>query len=71
MASQLPTKALSNQDNSALGERLLADEAVNIIHGVAGLIGLLLRSDSPSFLELVQVCGERLLNLNSKVAAGP
>jgi lantibiotic modifying enzyme len=71
MASQLPTQALSGHDNSGLGERRLADEAVKIIHGVAGLIGLLLRSDSPRFLELAQVCGEKLLNLNSKDAAGP
>jgi hypothetical protein len=44
-------------------ERLIADEGVDMIGGVAGLIGPLLRSDHPRSQELAQVCGERLLNL--------
>ena len=44
-------------------ERLLADEGVDMIGGVAGLIGPLLRSAHPRSVELAQVCGERLLNL--------
>jgi lantibiotic modifying enzyme len=44
-------------------ERLLADEGVDMIGGVAGLIGPLLRSEHPSAKELAQVCGERLLSL--------
>jgi type 2 lantibiotic biosynthesis protein LanM len=44
-------------------ERLLADEGVDMIGGVAGLIGPLLRSDHPRAKELAQVCGERLLSL--------
>jgi type 2 lantibiotic biosynthesis protein LanM len=44
-------------------ERLIADEGVDMIGGVAGLIGPLLRSNHPRSQELAQVCGERLLNL--------
>jgi type 2 lantibiotic biosynthesis protein LanM len=44
-------------------ERLLADEGVDMIGGVAGLIGPLLHSNHPRAEELAQVCGERLLNL--------
>ncbi len=44
-------------------ERLLADEGVDMIGGVAGLIGPLLHSNNPRAEELAQVCGERLLNL--------
>lgn len=44
-------------------ERLLADEGVDIMNGVAGLIGPLLHSNDPRAEELAHVCGERLLNL--------
>lgn len=44
-------------------EKLLADEGVDIISGVAGLIGPLLRSGHPHGLALALVCGERLLAL--------
>jgi lantibiotic modifying enzyme len=44
-------------------ERLLADEGVDMINGVAGLIGPLLHNNHPRAKELAQVCGERLLNL--------
>ena len=42
-------------------ERLRADEGIDILNGVAGLIGPLLRSGHPQGLELASVCGERLL----------
>ena len=44
-------------------ERLLADEGVDVIGGVAGLIGPLLCSDHPRAKELAFVCGDRLLAL--------
>lgn len=44
-------------------ERLLADEGVDMIGGVAGLIGPLLCSDHPRAKGLAFVCGERLLAL--------
>ena len=44
-------------------ERLLADEVVDVIGGVAGLVGPLLCSDHPRAKELAFVCGERLLVL--------
>jgi lantibiotic modifying enzyme len=44
-------------------ERLLADEGVDVIGGVAGLIGPLLCNDHPRAKELAFVCGERLLAL--------
>jgi type 2 lantibiotic biosynthesis protein LanM len=44
-------------------DRLLADEGIDIISGVAGLIGPLLRSGDPHAQELALVCGERLLTL--------
>lgn len=44
-------------------ERLLADEGIDMISGVAGLIGPLLRSDHPRGTELAWICGERLLAL--------
>jgi type 2 lantibiotic biosynthesis protein LanM len=43
-------------------ERLRADEGIDILNGVAGLIGPLLRSGHPQGLELASVCGERLLD---------
>ena len=49
--------------NQLKPERLLADEGVDMIGGVAGLIGPLLRSNHPRSQELARVCGERLLNL--------
>ena len=47
-------------------ERLLTDEGVDMIAGVAGLIGPLLRCGTPRSLELASVCGERLLALQQE-----
>lgn len=44
-------------------ERLLADVDVDVIGGVAGLIGPLLLTGSPRAKELAGLCGERLLTL--------
>jgi len=44
-------------------ERLLADEGVDVIRGVTGLIGPLLCSGHPRARDLADVCGERLLAL--------
>ena len=44
-------------------ERLLADEDIDLIGGVAGLIGPLLLAGSPRAEELAVLCGERLLML--------
>jgi type 2 lantibiotic biosynthesis protein LanM len=44
-------------------DRLLADDGVDIISGVAGLIGPLLHSASLHAQDLAVVCGERLLTL--------
>jgi len=44
-------------------ERLQADEAIDIIGGVSGLIGPLLLADLPRALELASLCGDRLLEL--------
>jgi lantibiotic modifying enzyme len=44
-------------------ERLLADVEVDVISGVAGLIGPLLLAGSPRAKELAALCGERLLTL--------
>jgi type 2 lantibiotic biosynthesis protein LanM len=44
-------------------ERLLADEGVDVIGGVTGLIGPLLLTGTPRAQELAAVCGERLLAL--------
>ncbi len=44
-------------------ERLLADEGVDLIGGVTGLIGPLLLAGSPRAQELAVLCGERLLTL--------
>lgn len=43
--------------------RLLADEVLDVIGGVSGLIGPLLLDGTPRALELAIVCGERLLSL--------
>jgi type 2 lantibiotic biosynthesis protein LanM len=44
-------------------ERLLADESVDVIGGVSGLIGPLLMVGTQRSLELANVCGDRLLSL--------
>ena len=44
-------------------ERLLADEGVDVIGGVTGLIGPLLLAGTPRAQELATICGERLLSL--------
>ena len=44
-------------------ERLLADEGIDVIGGVSGLVGPLLHANTPEGLALATVCGERLLNL--------
>ena len=44
-------------------ERLQADEAIDIIGGVSGLIGPLLMTGLPRGLELATACGDRLLAL--------
>ena len=44
-------------------ERLLADEGIDVIGGVTGLIGPLLLAGTPRARELAVLCGERLLAL--------
>jgi type 2 lantibiotic biosynthesis protein LanM len=44
-------------------ERLQADESIDIIGGVSGLIGTLLMTGLPRGLELATACGDRLLAL--------
>jgi type 2 lantibiotic biosynthesis protein LanM len=44
-------------------ERLLADEGIDVIGGVTGLIGPLLHAGTPKAQELAVACGERLLAL--------
>jgi len=44
-------------------ERLLADEGLDVIGGVTGLIGPLLLTNQPRAQELALVCGERLLTM--------
>jgi len=44
-------------------ERLLADEGVDVIGGVCGLIGPLLLAGTPKAQELALICGDRLLSL--------
>ncbi|MFM7547815.1 MAG: type 2 lanthipeptide synthetase LanM [Cyanobacteriota bacterium] len=44
-------------------ERLLADEGIDLIGGVAGLIGPLLLTGSPRAEELAVLCGQRLLTM--------
>jgi type 2 lantibiotic biosynthesis protein LanM len=43
-------------------ERLLTDEGIDVIGGVTGLVGALLRQNTPEALDLAATCGERLLN---------
>jgi len=52
-------------------ERLLADEGLDVISGVAGLIGPLLASHHPRAMELALVCGERLLTLQQDNGGWP
>lgn len=52
-------------------ERLLADESLDLIGGVAGLIGSLLTSSHPVGYELAAVCGERLLTLQQENGGWP
>lgn len=47
-------------------EHLLSDPSLDIIGGVAGMIGPLLLYDQPRALELAVICGERLLSLQLK-----
>ena len=44
-------------------ERLLADEGIDVIGGVCGLIGPLLLAGTPRAQELAVICGDRLLSL--------
>jgi len=52
-------------------ERLLADEGIDLISGVAGLIGPLLLTGSPRAQELAVLCGERLLTLQLEDGGWP
>ena len=52
-------------------ERLMADEAVDVIGGVTGLIGPLLLAGTPRAQELAVVCGERLLSLQLESGGWP
>jgi type 2 lantibiotic biosynthesis protein LanM len=47
-------------------ERLLADEGVDLIGGVTGLIGPLLLMNTPECLDLAIACGDRLVELQTK-----
>jgi type 2 lantibiotic biosynthesis protein LanM len=47
-------------------ERLLADEGVDLIGGVTGLIGPLLLINTPECLDLAIACGDRLVELQTK-----
>ena len=44
-------------------ERLMADEGIDVIGGVTGLIGPLLLAGTPRAQDLAIICGERLLSL--------
>jgi type 2 lantibiotic biosynthesis protein LanM len=46
-------------------ERLLADEGVDLIGGVTGLIGSLLLINTPECLDLAIACGDRLVELQN------
>ena len=52
-------------------KRLLADEGIDLIGGVAGLIGPLLLAGSPRAEELAVLCGERLLTLQLEGGGWP
>jgi type 2 lantibiotic biosynthesis protein LanM len=52
-------------------ERLLADEGVDLIGGIAGLVGPLLLAGTPRTQELAMVCGERLLALQLENGGWP
>jgi hypothetical protein len=52
-------------------ERLLADEGIDVIAGVAGLIGPLLLAGSPRAQELAVLCGDRLLALQLENGGWP
>jgi type 2 lantibiotic biosynthesis protein LanM len=52
-------------------ERLLADQALDLLGGVAGLIGPLLLSRHPRGEELAHVCGARLLQLQLEEGGWP
>jgi type 2 lantibiotic biosynthesis protein LanM len=49
--------------NQLRPERLIADEGVDVIGGVTGLIGPLLLAGTPRAQELAAICGGRLLSL--------
>lgn len=52
-------------------QRLMKDMNLDIICGVSGLIGPLLRSKHPKAVELATMCGERLLDLQTSDGAWP
>jgi type 2 lantibiotic biosynthesis protein LanM len=57
-------------------ERLMSDEGIDVMGGIAGLIGPLLLSGQPRAQELAVVCGDRLLKLQAdsggwRSGAGP
>ena len=52
-------------------DRLLADEAIDVIGGVAGLIGSLLLAGTSQAKELAVLCGERLLALQLEAGGWP
>jgi lantibiotic modifying enzyme len=50
-------------------QRLMTDMNLDLIGGVSGLIGPLLRSNHPKAVELATMCGERLLDTQSSEGA--
>lgn len=52
-------------------EQLLKDESLDVLGGVAGLIGPLLASKHPKAQNLAAVCGERLHNLQKENGGWP
>jgi len=52
-------------------ERLLADEGVDVIAGITGLIGQLLQAGTSRGLELACACGDRLLSLQLESGGWP
>ena len=57
--------------NQLRPERLLADEGIDLIGGVTGLIAPLLLAGTTRALELAAVCGERLLSLQLESGGWP
>ena len=52
-------------------ERLLADEGIDVIGGVTGLVGALLIQGGPQALALAADCGERLLDTQLETGGWP